>query len=248
MLIQVPKSGSTSIMNIMVQLAESQGRDLEKLKDMKKLRKKGVNNEKLRIDRINVLSDSGVMRLINQNLTSKQLREKLDTYFTFIVVRHPLSRLVSGFLAKMNNKSGSIKKYAEHIITKYRDKQSEVVDKSGVHFHEFVQYVSEPDDQLLSRSDDHWRTVTNLCHPCHIGYDYIGKMETIDEDVNNILSVINTPTKSIQLRKANSQTSFHSSYSDIYSNVTKASLTKLLEKYSEDMDMFGYTSEDFFAG
>ena len=235
-------------MNIMVQLAEAQGRDLEKLKNMKKLRKERVNKEQLGIDRIDVLSDAGVMRIINQNLTSKQLREKLDTYFTFIVVRHPLSRLVSGFFAKMNDNSSIMDKHARHMITKYRVKTPEVIDKSGVNFDEFVQYVSEPDDQLLGRVDDHWRTVTNLCHPCHIRYDYIGKMETIEEDVNNIISVIKTPVRKIKLRKANPQKHFHSSYSDAYVNVTKASLTKLLEKYSQDMDMFGYTSDDFFAG
>ena len=185
------------------------------------------------------------MRLINQNLTSKQLNEKLDTYFKFIVVRHPLSRLVSGFFDKMNDNSSIIEELANHIITKYRDKQS-VVDKSDVHFHEFVKYVSEPDDQLSPGLDNHWKAVDNLFHPCHIRYDYIGKMETIEEDVNNIISVINTPVKNIKLRKANSQKHFHSSYSDAFVNVTKKSLTKLLEQYSKDMDMFGYTSDDFF--
>ena len=230
----------------MAKLAKLEGRDINKFEERKMLLKEKDDNKSLSIDRIGTLSDAGVMRLVNQNLTSELLSAKLESYFTFIVVRHPLSRLVSGFFDKMKKPSRIKESYAKHIIMKYRDKPPEVIDKSDVYFDEFVQYVSEPDDQLLGGMDDHWRTVTNLCHPCHIRYDYIGKMETIEEDVNNIVRLINKPVKRLQIRQVNSQKQFKSSYSDAYVNVTKTSLTKLIEKYSEDMDMFSYTPEEFF--
>lgn len=39
--------------------------------------------------------------------------------------------------------------------------------------------------------DVHWRPMIDLCQPCSIEYDFIGKFERLNEDINELLHKIN---------------------------------------------------------
>ena len=50
----------------------------------------------------------------------------------------------------------------------------------GSSFEAFAQFrAANPSDYVHNR---HWRTVTNLCNPCHFNYDMILHLETIDKE------------------------------------------------------------------
>ena len=63
---------------------------------------------------------------------------------------------------------------------------------SGVTFGEFLQFiVDEGRDGLLNR---HWMSINDMCHPCLVKYNYIAKLETINEDSNVLLNSISKQT------------------------------------------------------
>ena len=54
-------------------------------------------------------------------------------------------------------------------------------------FVEFLELVVSNGDDMNEIKPNlglnrHWMTFNSLCDPCHINYDVIGKLETINED------------------------------------------------------------------
>ena len=67
--------------------------------------------------------------------------------------------------------------------------------KSGknVTFREFVDFVVHQYDKKGGSGenfDEHWQIVHTLCQPCRMKYNYIGKMETLVEDAEQVLKEI----------------------------------------------------------
>ena len=70
----------------------------------------------------------------------------------------------------------------EEISRLYHTENATASMKAHVTFEEFIKYVVE--ERQFKR---HWSTIENLCQPCQINYDYIGKHETFTEDLANII-------------------------------------------------------------
>ncbi|ETE57202.1 Carbohydrate sulfotransferase 14, partial [Ophiophagus hannah] len=60
----------------------------------------------------------------------------------------------------------------------------------AVTFQEFVNYVVTRSNEHL---DVHWKPMFQLCDPCNIHYDILGKYETLEEDANHTLNRIGVP-------------------------------------------------------
>jgi len=43
---------------------------------------------------------------------------------------------------------------------------------------------------VVNQWDHHWMTYQRLCHPCHIRYDFIAKLETMQTDARVLLSIV----------------------------------------------------------
>lgn len=65
--------------------------------------------------------------------------------------------------------------------------------KINVAFSEFVNFILDKRIRRRESLNEHWAPYTELCHPCIIPYDFIGKYETLHEDAENILRLINAP-------------------------------------------------------
>ncbi|XP_033744511.1 carbohydrate sulfotransferase 11-like isoform X2 [Pecten maximus] len=117
-----------------------------------------------------------------------EIKHKIKNYKKFIMVRNPLDRLVSAFKNKFHGtgfKDARFKNIGKYIVRTYRKKFTEPVFGDDVTFLEFVRYVI---DNKVGVRDEHWRSITDLCKPCQIDYDFIGKQETINEDADFIMS------------------------------------------------------------
>ncbi|CAM9286234.1 unnamed protein product, partial [Lampetra planeri] len=59
----------------------------------------------------------------------------------------------------------------------------------GVHpsFSHFIQYLLDPQTEKEMPFNEHWRQVYRLCHPCQIQYDFVGHLETAEEDAEHLL-------------------------------------------------------------
>jgi len=118
---------------------------------------------------------------------------RLKNYMKFTFVRHPFERLISAYNDKLvENNSFYRMNYGRKIIRQYRMNPSEESLELGhdVRFAEFVQFVIDEwrTGQLM---DVHWRPMVDLCTPCHVHYDVIGKFETLKLDADFVLHSIN---------------------------------------------------------
>lgn len=68
---------------------------------------------------------------------------------------------------------------------RYRPKRSSLRYGNDVKFYEFVDFVTGNNEK--GTQNEHWRPITDLCHPCEINYTFISKYETLSEDALEIL-------------------------------------------------------------
>ena len=101
---------------------------------------------------------------------------------------------------------------------------------------EFIKYVIHSQKSQLNA---HWKHFSSLCHPCHIKYDYVGKFESFDSDVNYILEKLGQNHVQFPSVAASKKTSrlLNSSYTSVLAQ----DYNMLLDMYALDFEMFGYT-------
>ena len=111
-----------------------------------------------------------------------------------------------------------------------------------VTFSEFLSYLVLTKNWL--RHDEHFETYSQLCSPCAIGYDFIGKQETFDEDTQYLFTTIfrrnistpNTPGATRSGKEATSQ-----AFRQVPNKVKRMTMVR----YSADSEMFGYNMHEF---
>ncbi|XP_060078169.1 carbohydrate sulfotransferase 9-like [Ylistrum balloti] len=106
----------------------------------------------------------------------------------FIIARHPLERLYSGYVDKVFSPNtyywDVIGKY---VIRTYR-KTSKPTCGHDVTFSEFLQYAAKTTG---NHRDVHVASLWETCSPCHVNYDIIGQMKTFSNDIDFILDKLN---------------------------------------------------------
>lgn len=105
----------------------------------------------------------------------------------FLIVRHPLERLLSAYrdkLEHMQNREYYYKRFGRRIVLKYR--QSMNVTKLEPTFAEFLRFIVSE-----KYFDEHWTPYYRTCEPCMIHYDYILKFETLDRDESFFIQDVN---------------------------------------------------------
>lgn len=132
---------------------------------------------------------------------------KLRTHAVFMFVRNPFSRLLSGYLDKiytanpyywgiigkeirspeMNNAIMRLDK----MKTLRRIEKTQIPCYHDITFDEFIQYVIDAENTTSHKRDPHFMSMYDLCKPCQINYDFIGKMETFKNDFNFIMGALN---------------------------------------------------------
>lgn len=104
-------------------------------------------------------------------------------------------------------------------------------------FSQFIAALTDPAFRIR-HYNTHWKSFFNLCHPCVVRYDFIGKMESFKEDLDTVREVT------------------HIAYGSLFDKDTRRTVTEVIEKYYEtieptlmkkllriynvDMNMFGY--------
>ncbi|KAJ8002861.1 hypothetical protein DPEC_G00163360 [Dallia pectoralis] len=120
--------------------------------------------------------------------------ERLCSYTTLLFVREPFERLVSAFRDKFESPNAYYHPvFGRPIIARYRANASRYALRTGtgVTFREFVQYLL--DVRRPVGMDIHWEPVSQLCSPCLLRYNFIGKFESLKEEANFLLRRIGAP-------------------------------------------------------
>lgn len=177
------------------------------------------------------------------DLSYKEAAFRLKNYRKVLFVREPFERILSAFVNKFRGKFGSFKSsYGTEIIKYFRSEpNSEELTGEGVKFTEFIQFLNDPFMQI-DGYNEHWAHYHKLCLPCHINYDFVGKYETLEEDVNTLLNISDVGDR-VQFPRRSStykNTKTEAIYWKYYSSVPKRLLQHLWTTYQLDFELFGY--------
>ena len=189
----------------------------------------------------------GIRRL--STYSEDEIRRRLKTYFKFLVVRHPMERLVSAFRAKFRRQAG-----VQPAFERYASEIRKQGNNFKLSFSKFVEYISsahrhhykaKKNESGVRYLEPHWAQYSTLCHPCHIDYDYIVKFETMKKDAAYVLSKLGPHHKCLEdkypeLFNYNQSTS--SVFDQYFSTLTAAQIERLKDIYNVDFKLFGYSS------
>lgn len=114
-----------------------------------------------------------------------------------------------------------------------------------VTFSEFVQYLLAPKTNSNRTFNEHWEPITELCNPCAVKYNVIGKYETLVDDSTLALHLVGADEVAFP---AGQKTSGTYDLMSKYFEPFPIRVTKNLYKiYEQDFKLFGYTLEDIFG-
>ncbi|XP_030646590.1 carbohydrate sulfotransferase 8 [Chanos chanos] len=178
---------------------------------------------------------------------------RLQTYTKVLFLREPFERLVSAFRDKFESPNSYYHPvFGKPIISRYRSNASRTALRTGegVTFKEFIQYLLDVHRPV--GMDIHWEPVGQLCSPCLLDYDFVGKFETLEAEANFLLRSIGAPTNltfpSFKDRNPNAErTSCHIT-KKYFSQLNLTERQRAYDFYYMDYLMFNYSKpfEDLY--
>ncbi|XP_035826128.1 carbohydrate sulfotransferase 11 [Aplysia californica] len=182
------------------------------------------------------------------DFSTSDIMYRLNHYFKFVFVREPFERLLSAFRNKFETNTLSAayfrKQFGRKIIEKYRENPTKEAVELGtdLKFEEFVNYLTDPKRKL--HLNEHWDKFQDLCHPCIVNYDFIGKLPNIDKDSGYVLErtgiadKVKFPSRSESKYGRLGTDSYMKKY---YTQIPKKSLIQLFNMYKADFAIFNFT-------
>ncbi|XP_026477900.1 carbohydrate sulfotransferase 11-like, partial [Ctenocephalides felis] len=174
----------------------------------------------------------------------QQLQQALDDSISFLVVRHPLERLLSAYRDKMQFALPHTlhQKLGARIIVKYRKPKKNV--NPGPRWPTFSEFTNYLVDERKARRplDMHWTPITEFCTPCQLRFDVIAKVETLKDDQQYLIEeahlqkLISPQWKNSGKGKTTTQL-----VAEYYSQLTKKQIMQLYDIYRYDFELFNYT-------
>uniref|UniRef100_A0A8D0G377 Carbohydrate sulfotransferase n=1 Tax=Sphenodon punctatus TaxID=8508 RepID=A0A8D0G377_SPHPU len=175
------------------------------------------------------------------------MKIKLKKYTKFLFVRDPFVRLISAFRSKFELENEEfyrrfaipmLKLYSNH--TNVPTSVSEAFEAGlRVSFPDFIHYLLDPRTEKMAPFNEHWRQVYRLCHPCQIDYDFVGKLETLDEDAAHLLQLLNVD-KLLHFPPSYRNRTASSWEEDWFAKIPLAWRQQLYKLYEPDFVLFGY--------
>ena len=184
-------------------------------------------------------------------LHENDIKWRKNIYFSFVIVRHPFDRLFAAYRNKLLDPHvrGFREQIGSSILRMFRTglSQKEYASGKNVSFTEFVNYIiARHDKQTFWQLNEHWQLINKLCSPCMMKYNYIGKMETLEDDAEAILKQLGLEN---EIKYPSHDGSYHHKTEDVmrsfYSQLPESTIRKLYEVYKEDFLAFGYNISNF---
>ena len=163
--------------------------------------------------------------------TEEERSKRLTTFFKFVFVRELLQRLLSAYKDRLIKHSSTTAEERQEIVQALRPQDFEPERKNFVRFQEFIQYFSDNKTR-----NAHWQQYEKLCHPCVINYDFIGHLETLEEDASFLLKMAGVKGNFLPIHNSTGP----SEVLQYYSQVPTDYITRIGEQYRSDFEMFDY--------
>lgn len=187
----------------------------------------------------------GLLRPLS-DYSSDEIIFRLSTYYKFVFVRNPIERLTSAFRNKFvqtQNRPIFREIFGSYILKRYRPNTPREQRRKGegVTFREFIQYIVDSPPEDPEFVNEHWERYDRLCLPCLIYYDFIGKMETMTDDSEYLLRLIDVKTKvSLPNLKSNYRVPTKALSNFYFQSLSIDLQERLMKMYDADFEMFGY--------
>ena len=181
---------------------------------------------------------------------SSKIPKNIKDYTTFLVTRNPMDRLISAYYDKMHGQEAYFKHIADKIVKRYRPTSTNKCQPLCKHptFEEFVQMLLDKKSEFAF--EPHWQSAIVMCNPCLIKYDYILKVETLNQDIDLFLK--NAYKKDVfqYIGEKKVNRNRESDLTETTDNLHKILLEfnllsdlqikKLIKKYRYDFEFYGY--------
>jgi hypothetical protein len=166
--------------------------------------------------------------------------KNFENYHKFLVVRHPLDRLLSAYYNMIHYKNGEPgpRDTIPDILLKY-DKELHG-NIRNLSFSQFVEYITNPDSKFYN--DRHWIPYTETCLICKVEYDHVLRLETLPTEFDMFKESIGASKElSMGISKLNTSRPKNTTVVlEEYKALPLWLMYKVLYRYSHDMQMFGY--------
>ena len=173
----------------------------------------------------------------------QEIKDRLNTYYRFLVVRDPYERILSAYLDKFVNRDPEFLDIYGKMANKLR-KESKMTTPSAIDsplsFSDLVDIIIS-EYNAGNRLDQHWDTYDKLCQTCNVKFDYIAKFDTYSTDSQYLIKRMCTG-KSCEkyITEKNKSRTKSSHIKKYYSQLTPDQLSALRKIYKGDMSGFGY--------
>ena len=182
------------------------------------------------------------------NYTAAEAANRIENYMKFMFVRHPFERLLSAYRNKFSPTYATSQyfrdRFGKQIIRQFRSHPSNESLERGhdVTFQEFVQYIIDPKTTARTVYNEHWRSMSDLCRPCRIHYDIVGKYETLDDDARLVLDRANL-SRLVRFPQSDRGSVTGKLVDHYLKNLTHQQLYNLYHVYELDFRLFDYKYE-----
>ena len=189
------------------------------------------------------------------NYTNDSAQEAMNKSLVFIFVRHPFTRLLSAYRNKLDPSSTSLykRRIGLGMLTSLYGKQN-INNSNWVYnltFSDFVTYISNRENARSHYRDIHWNQLFQHCSPCGVNYDFIGKLETIHNDVNYLFKLANLEGVVKFRGPEGSSPTFCGKTTTLYKyfdDVPVEIVKRLYKRYEVDFELFGYGWNPYSEG
>lgn len=107
-----------------------------------------------------------------------------------------------------------------------------------------MEYLRDIDINSLN---EHWDREFSLCHPCHVKFDYVGKLEDAEHEAPYMLDRFRlSGSPGVEYLQSYGTNSDEERTKQYFDGVTADILTALYDKYYWDFKIFGYSPK--YAG
>lgn len=177
-----------------------------------------------------------------------EITYRLKHYFKFMFVRHPIDRFISAYRDRLleGEHSNPQKSITEEILSKLLTAQqfaNRMRARKRATFKEFIRYVLDPTNPPAS-ANPHWRPQYDICHPCHVQYDFIGHFETLKKDASVVLEKISAAQR-VKFPDFDPDNQHQYTTAELKKNLFRKIPASDVERlktnvYKNDFELFGY--------
>ncbi|XP_071770595.2 carbohydrate sulfotransferase 12-like [Centroberyx gerrardi] len=177
---------------------------------------------------------------------------KLQHYTKFLFVRDPFVRLISAFRNKFGRPNEDFyRQFGSVMLSRYGNVSGSMpataaeAFAAGIKptFQQFITYLLDPETERETAFNEHWRQVYRLCHPCQVQYDFIGRLETLETDSEQLLRILGVDHLLRFPTGARNRTAA-SWERDWFAQIPMAMRRELYKLYEPDFELFGYPEPD----